>query len=47
MVLKVLKDYARSGRAVVIASHDDEVLASADSLIRMADGRLEVDRMVS
>lgn len=47
LVLKVLKDYARSGRAVVIASHDDEVLASADSLIRMADGRLEVDRMVS
>jgi putative ABC transport system ATP-binding protein len=47
LVLKVLKQYARSGRAVVVASHDDEVLAAADSLIRMADGRLEVERALT
>jgi ABC-type lipoprotein export system ATPase subunit len=47
MVLKVLKEYARSGRAVVIASHDDEVIASADTLIRMKDGRMEVEPAVA
>lgn len=41
MVLDVLGRYARSGRAVVIASHDDEVIGTADALIRMRDGRLQ------
>jgi ABC-type lipoprotein export system ATPase subunit len=41
IVLDVLRDYARTGRSVVIASHDDEVIASADVLIQMLDGRLQ------
>ncbi len=40
IVLETFREYARSGHAVVIASHDDEVMAAADRLIRMQDGRL-------
>jgi len=42
-VLDTMKEYARTGRAVVIASHDDDVLAAADTLIRMQDGRLHTE----
>ena len=43
IVLDTMKEYARTGRAVVIASHDDDVLAAADTLIRMQDGRLHTE----
>jgi putative ABC transport system ATP-binding protein len=43
IVLDTMKEYAGTGRAVVIASHDDDVVAAADTLIRMQDGRLHTE----
>jgi putative ABC transport system ATP-binding protein len=38
-VLALLRDRARAGCAVVVASHSDAVVAAADRVVRLADGR--------
>jgi putative ABC transport system ATP-binding protein len=39
-VLALLRDRARAGCAVVVASHSDAVVAAADRVVRLADGRV-------
>jgi ABC-type lipoprotein export system ATPase subunit len=39
-VLKLLRDAADDGRAVVLATHDEAATATADRVLRLVDGRL-------
>lgn len=40
-VLELLADLARAGAAVVVVTHDHELAAHADRLVRLKDGRID------
>jgi ABC-type lipoprotein export system ATPase subunit len=40
-VLRVLREIAGDGRAVVLVTHDTEAAALADRVLHLVDGRLE------
>lgn len=42
-LLAVLREHAATGAAVLLASHDPDVIAAADRVITLADGRVESD----
>lgn len=42
-VLDVLRQHAYNGAAVLITSHDQDVIAAADRVITLADGRIVAD----
>jgi putative ABC transport system ATP-binding protein len=42
-VLRIFEDLNASGRTVVMITHEDEVAAHADRLVRLADGRVVAD----
>jgi putative ABC transport system ATP-binding protein len=42
-VLKIFADLNDSGRTVVMITHEDDVAAHADRLVRLADGRIVAD----
>lgn len=44
LVLSVLRLHAYHGNAVLISSHDPEVIAAADRVITLADGRIVADQ---
>jgi putative ABC transport system ATP-binding protein len=44
LVLGVLRQHAYAGRAVLISSHDEAVIAGADRVVTLADGRVVQDR---
>lgn len=46
LVLTVLRQHAYRGAAVLITSHDQEVIAAADRVVTLADGRIESDTRV-
>lgn len=43
LLLTVLRQHAYNGAAVLIASHDQDVIAAADRVITLADGRITSD----
>jgi ABC-type lipoprotein export system ATPase subunit len=43
LVLGVLRQHAYAGHAVLISSHDEAVIAAADRVITLADGRMVAD----
>jgi ABC-type lipoprotein export system ATPase subunit len=43
LLLTVLRKHAHRGNAVLIASHDQDVIAAADRVLTFADGRLVAD----
>ncbi|HTR75860.1 MAG TPA: ABC transporter ATP-binding protein [Solirubrobacterales bacterium] len=43
-VLRIFEDLNASGRTVVMITHEDEVAAHAERLVRLADGRVVADR---
>lgn len=43
LVLDVLRGHARAGHAVVVASHDEQVIVGADRVLTLHDGRLVAD----
>jgi putative ABC transport system ATP-binding protein len=43
LVLAVLRQHAYAGNAVLLTSHDEAVIAGADRVVRLADGRLVAD----
>jgi ABC-type lipoprotein export system ATPase subunit len=43
LVLDVLRQHAYRGAAVLVASHDEAVIAAADRVITLADGRITSD----
>ncbi len=43
MVMAVLRQVAERGGAVLVATHDDRLLAQVDRIARMLDGRITVD----
>jgi putative ABC transport system ATP-binding protein len=43
-VLRLLREVAADGSAVVVASHSAEVAAAADRVLRLTDGRWAGDR---
>jgi putative ABC transport system ATP-binding protein len=45
-VLKIFEDLNGSGRTVVMITHEDDVAAHADRLVRLADGRIVADEIV-
>jgi putative ABC transport system ATP-binding protein len=44
-VLRIFEDLNDSGRTVVMITHEDEVAAHAERLIRLADGRIVSDEL--
>ncbi|HEX4752517.1 MAG TPA: ATP-binding cassette domain-containing protein, partial [Solirubrobacterales bacterium] len=42
-VLQIFEDLNGSGRTVVMITHEDDVAAHADRLVRLADGRIVSD----
>jgi putative ABC transport system ATP-binding protein len=44
LVLGILRQHAYAGYAVLISSHDEAVIAGADRVITLADGRVVADR---
>lgn len=44
LVLSVLRQHAYNGAAMLITSHDPEVIEAADRVITLADGRIVSDR---
>jgi putative ABC transport system ATP-binding protein len=45
-VLRIFEDLNASGRTVVMITHEDDVAAHADRLVRLADGRIVGDESV-
>jgi putative ABC transport system ATP-binding protein len=43
LVLGILRQHAYGGHAVLISSHDEAVIAAADRVVTMADGRIVAD----
>jgi ABC-type lipoprotein export system ATPase subunit len=43
-IIAILRELAEGQRTVVIATHDDAIAASADTVIAMRDGKLEAGR---
>lgn len=39
-ILKLLRDRCRAGGAILVATHSEELAATADSVLRLQDGRL-------
>jgi putative ABC transport system ATP-binding protein len=44
LVLGMLRGFAYAGHSVLISSHDEAVIAGADRVITLADGRIVADR---
>lgn len=44
-IMNVLKELHRSGRTVILITHDDEIAARVKRVIRIKDGRIEADFM--
>lgn len=44
-IINVLKDLHKSGRTVILITHDDEIAAQVKRVIRIKDGRIEADFM--
>ncbi len=42
-IMEILKELHRSGRTVIIITHDDEIASQAHRVIRILDGRIEED----
>lgn len=42
-IMEILKELHRSGRTVIIITHDEEIASQAHRVIRMLDGRIEED----
>ena len=42
-IMKVLKELHRSGRTVILITHDDEIAAQVNRVIRIKDGKVEAD----
>ena len=42
-ILEILKELHRSGRTVIIITHDEEIAGQAHRVIRILDGRIEED----
>lgn len=42
-IMNVLKDLHKSGRTVILITHDDEIAAQVRRVIRIRDGRIEAD----
>ena len=42
-ILEILKELHRSGRTVIIITHDEEIASQAHRVIRILDGRVEED----
>ena len=44
-IMNVLKELHRSGRTVILITHDDDIAAQVKRVIRIKDGRIEADFM--
>ena len=44
-IMEVLKELHRSGRTVILITHDDEIAAQVNRVIRITDGKVEADFM--
>ena len=44
-IMNVLKDLHKSGRTVILITHDDEIAAQVKRVVRIKDGRIEADVM--
>ena len=44
-IMNVLKDLHKSGRTVILITHDDEIAAQVKRVIRIKDGQIEADFM--
>ena len=44
-IMNVLKDLHKSGRTVILITHDDEIAAQVKRVIRIKDGKIEADFM--
>ena len=44
-IMEVLKELHRSGRPVILITHDDEIAAQVNRVIRIKDGKVEADFM--
>ena len=42
-IMEILKELHRSGRTVIIITHDEEIASQAQRVIRILDGRIEED----
>ena len=42
-IMEVLKELHRSGRTVILITHDDEIAAQVNRVIRIKDGKVETD----
>lgn len=42
-IMEVLKELHRSGRTVILITHDDEIAAQGNRVIRIKDGKVEAD----
>ena len=42
-IMEILKELQRSGRTVIIITHDEEIASQAHRVIRILDGRIEED----
>ena len=42
-IMEILKELLRSGRTVIIITHDEEIASQAHRVIRILDGRIEED----
>ena len=42
-IMDILKELHRSGRTVIVITHDDDIARQADRVIRILDGRVETD----
>ena len=42
-IMEILKELHRSGRTVIIITHDEEIASQAHRVIRILDGRIEED----
>ena len=43
LIMEILKELHRSGRTVIIITHDEEIASQAHRVIRILDGRIEED----